>query len=125
MTQPVALYRAFDSDKVLLYAGISVQPGVRWQQHANEKTWWERVRLISLTWYETRKAAEKAEDQAISEEKPLFNSRIPRNPSLVATCTRVPEELYAHLREAAFDRHVSQASIITAALEAYLADSDR
>jgi hypothetical protein len=68
-----ALYRLFDETGRLLYVGVSHKPDVRWGQHSEEKEWWPQVDTRSVAWHETRASAERAELEAIRQEKPLHN----------------------------------------------------
>jgi hypothetical protein len=67
------LYRHYDADKVLLYVGVSATLIQRTTQHRRGAAWFERVRIITVQHFKTRRAAEKAEAVAIASEKPLFN----------------------------------------------------
>lgn len=68
-----AVYRLYDSSDRLLYVGIASDPLRRWGQHAKQTTWWSSVTATRLEWFETRKAAELAEKEAIQQEEPRFN----------------------------------------------------
>ncbi|MFG1659026.1 GIY-YIG nuclease family protein [Micromonospora chersina] len=74
--RPTALYRFFDADDRLLYAGIAVNPPARWQGHKGEKDWWYTATRATLTWYDNRADAEKAEAEAIATERPLHNRKL-------------------------------------------------
>lgn len=69
------LYRYFDKDSVLLYVGISFHAVVRAYQHKNNAHWWDRVATMSRSVHPSRKAAERAECEAISTENPIYNLR--------------------------------------------------
>lgn len=71
--RPTALYRFFDADDRLLYVGIAVNPPARWQGHKGEKDWWYAATRATLTWFDSRAEAEKAEAEAIETEHPLHN----------------------------------------------------
>ncbi len=81
-----ALYRFYDADDQLLYAGISGRLHVRWREHARDYAtkWWPEVRSNSVEWFLTRPEALRAEREAIRAEEPLHNimhtprSRVPR-----------------------------------------------
>jgi len=72
-TRPHALYRFFDASDVLLYVGITVDPGARFKKHRGDKPWWSEVDRIDIEHFETRRQAEIAERTAIKEEQPLHN----------------------------------------------------
>lgn len=67
------LYRAYDSQKNLLYVGISG----KWHErlHAHEKTseWIEQADWVKIERYSDRDSVEAAEKLAIRSEKPKFN----------------------------------------------------
>lgn len=68
-----ALYRFYDGQGMLLYAGITNDPWRRWREHVLEKPWYPRVRHQSVTWYDSEPQARKAETRAIHTEGPEFN----------------------------------------------------
>lgn len=68
-----ALYRFFDASDVLLYVGITVDPGARFKKHGGDKEWWGEVDRIDIARHATRKEALDAERKAIKEEQPLHN----------------------------------------------------
>lgn len=70
--RPHTLYRFFDSDRVLLYVGITNDPSRRWSQHSN-KPWWTEVALVTLEQFSTRDAVLVAEKDAIRDEQPRYN----------------------------------------------------
>lgn len=72
-TQPHALYRFFDASSVLLYIGITADPGSRWKQHRDDKPWWVDVGNITVETYPDRTSVLAAERAAILAEKPLHN----------------------------------------------------
>lgn len=72
--QRTALYRLYDDGGVLLYIGISTQPEIRWTQHASDKPWWSLVQRREVEWHPDRTAAEKAEQEAVRTEGPLYNT---------------------------------------------------
>lgn len=77
-----ALYRFFDAENQLLYAGITVDIKKRWSYHANEQaeSWWPLVARHTLEWHATRTRASRAEVKAIKTENPLYNVlHTPRN----------------------------------------------
>ncbi|WP_331763126.1 hypothetical protein OG571_47315 (plasmid) [Streptomyces sp. NBC_01369] len=81
-----ALYRSFDAEGQLLYAGISGRLPVRWREHSRDYAtrWWPEVRSNTVEWFLTRVEAERAEREAIRTEEPLHNilhtsrSRVPQ-----------------------------------------------
>lgn len=70
---PHALYRFYDGDGVLLYIGVTADPGVRFKQHRNDKEWWTQVATIRIEKLPTRASVLAAERIAIQEERPLWN----------------------------------------------------
>lgn len=71
--RPHALYRFYDRSDVLLYVGITVDPGARFKKHGGDKEWWTEVDRINIEHYATRREALDAEKKAIKEEQPLHN----------------------------------------------------
>lgn len=68
-----ALYRFYDAAGVLLYVGITADPGVRFKQHRGDKAWWTEVVNIRIEKLPTKAAVLAAERTAIREERPLWN----------------------------------------------------
>lgn len=68
-----ALYRLYDAGGVLLYVGISYQPEVRFEQHADQKPWWSQVVRRDVEWFDDRPTAAAAEAVAIRTEDPEHN----------------------------------------------------
>jgi predicted GIY-YIG superfamily endonuclease len=68
-----ALYRFYDETGALLYVGISSDPGRRFAQHRSDKPWWHAITEIRVQPMPSRKAALKAEREAIKNERPRFN----------------------------------------------------
>jgi predicted GIY-YIG superfamily endonuclease len=70
-----ALYRVYDAAGLLLYIGISSDPGKRVDSHrwAKHRTWRHDIARYTAEWLETREAAELAEVAAIRSELPLHN----------------------------------------------------
>lgn len=83
-----ALYRFYGARDILLYVGVTDQPGRRWEEHVKEKPWWRRVRRQTVDLYDSREAAEAAERQAIEDERPVYNTLHAREPDPLS-----PEEL--------------------------------
>lgn len=73
MSTAHALYRHYDADGVLLYVGITNDPGKRWNQHRGDKAWWEEVKLTRLEHFASRPEVLAAEKRAISDERPRWN----------------------------------------------------
>lgn len=73
MSEPTTLYRFFDENDLLLYVGISGNPGRRFAQHAGDKPWWNQVALSTMEHYDDRESALRAERQAIRNECPQYN----------------------------------------------------
>lgn len=73
-TKPHALYRFYDRTDVLLYVGITMDLPARVGQHRKEKPWWTEVHHITIEQFDTRSAALAAEERAIKEDGPLYNS---------------------------------------------------
>lgn len=71
--RPTALYRAYNSDGVLLYVGIAVDWGARWAQHRATAPYYNAVARLEIEWLPTRAAAKIAEREAVEKEQPLHN----------------------------------------------------
>lgn len=67
------LYRAFDSDDVLLYVGITDDLGERTFNHARASTWMEFAATAKYEHFTDRREAEEVEISVIQSERPLFN----------------------------------------------------
>jgi GIY-YIG catalytic domain len=74
-TTGTLLYRMWDTDRRLLYAGISRNPVERWAKHRLLKPWWPEVDLIGYALYPTEWKALTAEVVAIRTELPRYNIR--------------------------------------------------
>ena len=70
---PTVVYRIFNSADVLLYVGCTDNLKRRMDHHAKRQRWWDEVSRIETEWHPSRTEAECAEDQAIAEERPLYN----------------------------------------------------
>lgn len=70
------LYRHFDADGVLLYVGISSDPGHRTFEHSvgAGRRWVNYASRMEGVWYASTEAARAAELIAIRHEAPVFNS---------------------------------------------------
>jgi len=73
--KPHDLYRIFDAEGTLLYVGITYMFDRRMTQHSVRQPWWGEVDRITSENYPDRSAAEAAEWDAISQEKPKYNIR--------------------------------------------------
>ena len=82
------LYRYFDADGRLLYAGITGAGAQRADQHAKGAIWWPQTAAATLEHYATREEALAAELVAIRCERPLFNRR--DHPDLVRPPRQAP-----------------------------------
>lgn len=67
------LYRHFDENSRLLYVGISSSAIVRLAQHKQTAHWFDEVTVVTIVNFETKELALVAEEQAIKEERPLYN----------------------------------------------------
>lgn len=68
-----ALYRHYDRDGRLLYAGITVDLANREAMHSFQSPWWKHVDTSKVEWFSDRLSAIEAEAQAIKDEDPIFN----------------------------------------------------
>jgi predicted GIY-YIG superfamily endonuclease len=73
VSKPHVLYRAYDAQGVLLYIGITMNPGNRFAQHSEDKPWWADVAEIRVEHFGSRKRVLAAERAAIQAERPCFN----------------------------------------------------
>lgn len=67
------LYRLFDRRGMLLYVGVSSNPGRRITQHSGSKDWWSQVTTTTMEHFITRQMALDAERIAIITERPIHN----------------------------------------------------
>jgi hypothetical protein len=67
------LYRLYGSDLQLLYVGISHRWPSRMKQHSKDKSWFDLVCRVDVESYPSRRDAQKAEQTAISRERPIHN----------------------------------------------------
>ena len=74
---PHALYRAYGVDDLLLYVGITLNPGSRLPTHREQAAWWKRIVRIEIEWHFSRSEAVDAENAAIATEGPVYNKRRP------------------------------------------------
>ena len=70
-----SLYRHFNEDGLLLYVGISLNHIARLGQHSKKAHWFDTISRVEIEHFPDRLSAEKAEYQAIRDEKPLHNIR--------------------------------------------------
>jgi hypothetical protein len=70
-----AIYRLYDAEERLLYAGIAYDVERRWQEHARDKPWWGEVRWKTALWHESRLGAAVEEFCAIKYENPRHNDQ--------------------------------------------------
>lgn len=68
-----ALYRYFDDEDLLLYAGISDELHDRVEAHIDASTWMCFAARSTIQRFPTRAEAAAAEIAAIKDERPLFN----------------------------------------------------
>lgn len=71
--QRCALYRWRDDKLNLLYVGITYDVNRRSVGHARKSCWWVFARRQDVEWFPNRAEAEKAERDAIRNERPIFN----------------------------------------------------
>jgi hypothetical protein len=69
----VRLYRAYDSQRRLLYVGISLCALVRLANHRSQSDWFGEVRRLEIELFSSRRLAEEAERRAIWAEGPVHN----------------------------------------------------
>lgn len=69
------LYRLWSGDMLLLYVGLTLNPGNRFGQYNRMMSWWPQVTYISIEHLESvsRIAAHAAEAAAIQAEQPRYN----------------------------------------------------
>lgn len=73
ITLPFTLYRLYDKNEELLYIGKTINISMRISQHRYSKSWWEEVRSIGLTHFDSISELSRAERIAIKSEDPLYN----------------------------------------------------
>lgn len=76
MSNVRTLYRFYDAEDVLLYVGLSVNPGRRMEKHKATQPWWSDVARIEMEQHEDLKTLQAAEREAIKTEQPLHNVRM-------------------------------------------------
>lgn len=69
------LYRMFDADNKLLYVGLSTAEYTfaRMRQHKNGSRFFSLVRTITIEHFESQGELRRAEIDAITAERPVFN----------------------------------------------------
>lgn len=67
------LYRFYDTNRVLLYVGISRNFPDRWNWHRCKTSWYSQARYVATSFYPERQDAFRAEAAAIRAQNPLFN----------------------------------------------------
>lgn len=72
-TNPHALYRFYDRSGVLIYVGITNNPGRRLSRHEKSKDWWWEVTEVRIERYPDRDSVLNAEVEAITNERPKYN----------------------------------------------------
>ena len=68
------LYRHYHPSGDLLYVGVSLQPLRRQDRHFQEADWRDMISYILIEPFETREQALAAEETAIRDEFPRFNT---------------------------------------------------
>lgn len=68
-----ALYWHYDEAGVLLYVGITDGLAKRGNSHSRTAPWVEFAAHVKAVWLDSRADAERAEREAITTEKPVFN----------------------------------------------------
>lgn len=74
-----ALYRFFDFEGELLYAGISKDLPTRWDWHRCRTAWYSQAQYLAVSFYPERAEAERAEAACIRREQPQFNKSRPKS----------------------------------------------
>jgi hypothetical protein len=69
----VRLYRAYDSQRRLLYVGISLCALTRLANHRSQSEWFGEVSRLEIEVFPNRRTAEDAERRAIWAEGPVYN----------------------------------------------------
>ena len=73
MELPYVLYRYFDDEGRLLYLGISGDYATRQGVHNSTSRWMPLAASSAINRYKTRGDVQKAEQEAVEAEHPLFN----------------------------------------------------
>lgn len=72
---PTAVYRIYDAGDRLIYVGQSQRMGMRMRTHRTASWWFGLMDRVDVEYHPTRDAAVAAEQVAIQEEQPSFNSK--------------------------------------------------
>jgi hypothetical protein len=67
------LYRHFDAQGALLYVGISASAVRRLAEHKKGAAWFSSIAFVEVERFPTRAAAQQAEFEAITRERPKYN----------------------------------------------------
>lgn len=70
------LYRFYDADDALLYVGLSINPGKRFERHRTDKEWWTEVARIEMEQFSDIGSLRAGERDAIKSEHPRHNIRM-------------------------------------------------
>lgn len=76
-----AVYKHVSADGVVLYVGCSANPFARYGTHLSTSAWAHDVAKIEIEWFPDREMALAAEDRAICQLKPRFNSSLRIRPA--------------------------------------------
>ena len=126
-----ALYRFFDTTGRLMYVGVAFDPEVRWKEHATFKPWWPDVARKDVEWHDSRTAALKAEADAISAERPMYNAKgndLPHVIPAARSTTAMPNRLvriagddWTGYEEACRDKGISRSDDLRLYIKAQVA----
>lgn len=80
------LYRFYDSERRLLYVGISRHVEVRWSAHRNTAKWWPQAEYVAVSFFPDGCGVwpDLAEKASIAHEDPPFNSNHKHPPRATA-----------------------------------------
>lgn len=69
------MYRFYDSERSLLYTGISNSMQVRWMNHRCTAKWWRQASFVAVSYFPDGCGvrADMAEKASIAHERPPFN----------------------------------------------------
>jgi hypothetical protein len=70
---PAQVYRFFNQDGLVLYAGITQDFAKRWANHAATQIWWDQVRRSTVDFYPNWPAASEIEGVSIAIDRPAYN----------------------------------------------------
>ena len=74
-TQEHILYRVFDLNFRLLYAGITLNMYQRFNGHKHTADWWTHAKHITIERFESRAELMAAERRVIVTERPKYNKQ--------------------------------------------------